>query len=203
MIHYNSPWGSQTLLHFDCSSVPEALREAQLFGSPDLGAIRGFPGLIERSHLGTLVLTNVHDLSEDIQTKLARVIQEERTYRSGGQKFYPVSIRLIFVEEPKVFADIVKSGKLSLVLLRAFGNNKILLSPLRERREDIPVLTLALIKEFETKHGFGPLDIDKAILSEMSTLPLHENIAELRGRVAEAFQKSDGKTLTRENFFGN
>jgi DNA-binding NtrC family response regulator len=191
MIHYNSPWAARSLLFMDCSSVPADLVEAQLFGEEiKVGTKRlalDHPGLLERSHLGTLVLSHFETLSPAAQARIARVITEEKSQRQGGQRFYPASVRILITGVPGEVQKAIDSGRFHPSIVDGIRENTIKIPPLRERREDIPVLVMASLKDLEARYGRKAQGVTPEVLERLSKLPFHGNARELKELVEREF----------------
>lgn len=159
-IHQLSPRRDRTLVKLNCAAIPTGLLESELFGHERgafTGAISQKIGRLELAHQGTLFLDEVGDLPLEIQPKLLRAIQEKEFERLGGTRTIPVDIRLVAATNrnlEKMMADREFRSDL-YYRLRVFP---IYIPPLRERREDIPLL----VRYFVTKHA---IRMDKKIES--------------------------------------
>jgi formate hydrogenlyase transcriptional activator len=159
-IHQLSPRRERTLVKLNCAAIPTGLLESELFGHERgafTGAISQKIGRLELAHQGTLFLDEVGDLPLEVQPKLLRAIQEKEFERLGGTRTIPVDIRLVAATNrnlEKMVADREFRNDL-YYRLRVFP---ISIPPLRERREDIPLL----VRYFVTKHA---IRMDKKIES--------------------------------------
>ena len=150
-IHHLSARRDETLVKLNCAAIPTGLLESELFGHERgafTGAISQKVGRLELAHRGTLFLDEVGDLPLELQPKLLRVLQEKEIERLGGTRTIPVDVRLIAATNQnleKLVADRQFRSDL-YYRLRVFP---ILIPPLRERREDIPLL----VRYFVTKHS--------------------------------------------------
>jgi PAS domain S-box-containing protein len=159
-IHQLSPRRERTLVKLNCAAIPTGLLESELFGHERgafTGAIAQKIGRLELAHQGTLFLDEVGDLPLEVQPKLLRALQEKEFERLGGTRTIPVDIRLVAATNrnlEKMMADREFRSDL-YYRLRVFP---IFILPLRERREDIPLLA----RYFVTKHA---LRMDKRIES--------------------------------------
>jgi len=159
-IHQLSPRRERTLVKLNCAAIPTGLLESELFGHERgafTGAISQKIGRLELAHQGTLFLDEVGDLPLEVQPKLLRALQEKEFERLGGTRTIPVDIRLVAATNrnlEKMVADREFRSDL-YYRLRVFP---ISIPPLRERREDIPLL----VRYFVSKHA---LRMDKKIES--------------------------------------
>ncbi len=168
-IHQLSPRRDRTLVKLNCAAIPTGLLESELFGHERgafTGAIAQKIGRLELAHQGTLFLDEVGDLPLEVQPKLLRALQEKEFERLGGTRTIPVDIRLVAATNrnlEKMMADREFRSDL-YYRLRVFP---ISIPPLRERREDIPLL----VRYFVTKHAIRmdrkiesiPSDVMKAL----------------------------------------
>lgn len=168
-IHQLSPRRERTLVKLNCAAIPTGLLESELFGHERgafTGAIAQKIGRLELAHQGTLFLDEVGDLPLEVQPKLLRALQEKEFERLGGTRTIPVDIRLVAATNrnlEKMMADREFRSDL-YYRLRVFP---IFILPLRERREDIPLLA----RYFVTKHALRmdrriesiPSDVIKAL----------------------------------------
>ena len=196
-IHQLSSRHERSLIKLNCAAIPTGLLESELFGHERgsfTGAISQKIGRLELAHRGTFFLDEVGDLSFELQPKLLRAIQEKEFERLGGTRTIPVDVRLIaatnrdlgkMVEEKQFRSDLYYR-------LRVFP---ILLPPLRERREDIPLL----VRHFVSKHALSlnrhiesiPPDVMRAL----TRWDWPGNIRELENFIERAVILSNGPTL--------
>lgn len=140
-IHQASSRKPSPFVKVNCASMSEELLEVELFGREKniMGGDKGKPGLFELSHGGTLVLDEIGDLPPKIQASLLHVIQEKRIVRLGGQKVIPIDVRLILTSNKNLW-ELVEQGKFRKDLYFRINVLRLAIRPLRERREDIPLL---------------------------------------------------------------
>lgn len=199
MLHYNGPWANSDLIFFDCASVPADLQEMHLFGEeePEGGIPR--PGLIEKAHLSTLVLANFHRLNRKLEAKIARLLVEEKTQRIGGKRFYQVGARVIATSDPREFEKAAGEG-MRLDLRELFTANVLEVAPLRERREDIPILIAAAARQAGLSLGKEISRIDPAVVEKLSAYDFPGNVKELNSLVESAVMRCEGSVLKLEDF---
>src|SRR5262249_37794109 len=137
----------------NCSALPDTLIESELFGfvrGAFTGAHAAKPGLIEKAHGGTLFLDEIGDLSEAAQAKLLRVIQEREFQRLGDTTPRKVDVRFLFATH-KNLKKLVEDGKYREDLFYRMSVHVLTIPPLRERKEDIPIL----VNHFRKKYAFS------------------------------------------------
>ena len=196
-IHNLSSRREQTLVKLNCAAIPTGLLESELFGHEKgafTGAISQKVGRLELAHHGTLFLDEVGDLPLELQPKLLRALQEKEIERLGGTRTIPVDVRLIAATNrnlEKLVADREFRSDL-YYRLRVFP---ITIPPLRERREDIPLL----IRYFVTKHSRrmnkGIETIPADIMNALTRWHWPGNIRELENFIERAVILSSGHTL--------
>jgi two-component system response regulator AtoC len=150
-IHENSPRRGKPFVAINCGAIPENLMESELFGHKRgafTDASRDKKGLFEEAHGGTLFLDEVGELPLHLQVKLLRTLQERAIRRVGDEDLIPIDVRVISATLRDLDAD-VKKGRFREDLLYRLNVVSIHLPPLRERKEDIPLL----IEHFMQKHS--------------------------------------------------
>lgn len=150
-LHYHSPRSKQPFIAINCAAVPESLMESELFGHEKgafTGANKQHTGYFERANHGTLFIDDIDDFPVTLQVKLLRFLQEREIYRVGGDAPIPLDIRVIAATKVDLIEQINKN-KFREDLYYRLNIIPLHIPPLRERREDIPLL----IKHFFEKHG--------------------------------------------------
>ena len=149
-IHYNSPRSSGPFIGVNCAAFPENLIEAELFGYEKgafTGALATSEGLFERASGGTLFLDEIGAVGLPLQSKLLRVLQDREFSRLGGKKVLKTDIRLITATNEDLEAAILQ-GRFREDLYYRINVVPIYLPPLRERKEDIPLLVQSFLRRF-------------------------------------------------------
>lgn len=153
LIHQHSHRSDKQMVTINCSAIPEALLESELFGyeaGSFTGAIKGGkPGLFEMASGGTIFLDEIGEMPLHLQAKLLRVLQESEINRIGSSKPIPIDVRIVAATNRRLI-DMVQNGEFREDLYYRLNIIPITIPPLRERREDIAPLInhfLALIKE--------------------------------------------------------
>lgn len=170
-IHDNSDRLDQPFVALNCAAIPNDLLEAELFGVEKgayTGAQQSRPGRFERAHCGTLFLDEVGDLTPAAQVKLLRVLESGELERLGDVKTRKVNVRLIAATNVNL-QQAVKDGKFRADLYYRLNAYPVNIPPLRERKEDIPLLLEAFIKKYALLHNKKILGVtDKAMQMLMS-----------------------------------
>ncbi len=204
MVHYNGPWANQPLIYFDTTEAPPDLHEKQLFGeelSVESGVrIQSRPGLVERAHQGTLVISNVHLLAKSCQANLSRVLREQKTQRAGGSRFYPVNVRIIATGTQAEFNDVTSQNQIRWDIHELLLENKIEVPPLRARAMDIPILTAAISKRVGEALGKTIDKIDKDVIEMLIRYDFPLNYRELETLVECAVIRCNENTLKLDHF---
>ncbi|MFZ5863280.1 MAG: sigma-54 interaction domain-containing protein [Nitrospirota bacterium] len=154
-LHYNGPRKDGRFVAVNCGAIPEGLLESELFGHERgafTGALQRRIGKFEAAHNGTLFLDEVGELSAALQVRLLRVLQERTICRVGGNEDVPVNIRVIAATHRNL-VEMVKSGTFRQDLFYRLNVMPVAIPPLRERREDIPLLAQALLDKVSTRTG--------------------------------------------------
>ena len=205
MLHYNGPCAQNSLFFFDCAAVPEDLHEVNLFGQEtaiEAGAkIPGRPGLIERANNGTLVLSNIQRLNKQARTRLARVLKQEETQRTGGKQFYAVSLRVLATSSHAELDSTLREDGFRWELFDIFMKNKIEIKPLRERREDVPLLITAIANRVAIALGKNLDKVEQAVFDKLSVYDFPGNDRELESLVESAVIRCDSNILKVSHFF--
>ena len=154
-VHYNSPRVNGPLIKVNCAALPDNLLESELFGHEKgafTGAVNQRKGRFEQANGGTIFLDEIGDVTPAFQVKLLRVLQEGEFERVGGNETLKVDVRVIAATN-KNLEELVEEGEFREDLYYRLNVVPIYLPPLRERREDIPVLVEYLIDKISKQQG--------------------------------------------------
>lgn len=179
-IHYESSRANGPFIAVNCAAIPENLLEAELFGY-DKGAFTGAvvskPGKFELADKGTIFLDEIGDLSIPLQAKILRVLQEQTFERLGGTKTINVDVRIIAATNRNL-EEMVNKNIFREDLYWRLNVVPIFIPPLRERREDIPVLVDYFLKKFNKEYG-KEISFDSKALERLILYSWPGNIREL------------------------
>ncbi|MEO8097447.1 MAG: sigma 54-interacting transcriptional regulator [Acidobacteriota bacterium] len=195
-LHYSSSRRAGPFVPVDCSAIPEADMESELFGH-ERGAFPGAgeakKGLLEIANGGTLFLDEVGDLSAAMQGKLLRVLEEQSFRRLGSTENIGIDIRV--VAATKRLADFVKAGDFRLDLFHRLSVIQIAIPPLRERPADILPLALHFIREQKTKYRSRVEGLSEGAATLLLSHSWPGNARELRNVMERAILVEDGTQL--------
>lgn len=200
-IHKLSTRKDKPFIVFDCGAVPESLIESELFGHEKgsfTGAIMTRQGLFEMAQGGTIFLDELGELSIDLQPKLLRVLEQREVRRVGSAKAIPVDVRIIAATN-RVLEDEVRAGRFREDLFYRLSVVRILLPPLRERREDIPLL----VRHFLDTHAYNRdanggkrmRGVSAAAMRALEDYHWPGNIRELVNVIERACSFADAETI--------
>ena len=199
-IHNLSPRKDRPLVTVNCAAMPSALIEAELFGREKgayTGAVTRQAGRFEVADQGTLFLDEVGELSPEAQAKLLRVLQEGKFERLGSSNTTTVDVRVIAATN-RDLEQAVRDRRFREDLFYRLNIFPITIPPLRERREDIPVLVWTFVHEFSEKMGKRIESIPKKTLEALSGHSWPGNVRALRNTIERAMILSTGTTLQVE-----
>jgi len=156
-LHLNSPRRDKPFIKVNCAALPEQLLESELFGYEKgafTGAYRKKPGKFELAHKGTIFLDEIGDMSPSLQAKLLRVLQDGGFSRLGGESDIKVDVRVL-VATNKDLKEAVGDGRFRQDLYYRLNVVDILVPPLRERRQEIPIFVKHFLDIYGRKYGDG------------------------------------------------
>jgi two-component system response regulator HydG len=195
-VHEASPRASRPLVVADCASLPETLFESELFGHERgafTGAATARPGLVEAAGGGTLFLDEVGDIPLPMQVKLLRLLESGTYRRVGSTELRRADVRLIAATHRDLRA-MVREGRFREDLYYRLSTFPIRLPPLRERAEDIPMLSVALLTRVAPQRR---LALSRDALAALADHPFPGNVRELRNVLERAALLADGVTIER------
>jgi transcriptional regulator with PAS, ATPase and Fis domain len=181
LIHQSSSRRNKPFVPVSCAILSETLIESELFGHERgafTGAIKDRPGRFELAQGGTIFLDDIDDVPMSKQVKLLRVLQNRTVERLGGTRAIPVDVRVI-TGSKRSLKDIVAEGRFRDDLFYRLNVIPINLPPLRERREDVPILMDHFIKRYFRQRNDEPRQIAPAVLQAFMRYPWPGNVREL------------------------
>jgi DNA-binding NtrC family response regulator len=189
----DGPW-----IKINCAALPKDLIESELFGHTKgsfTGATTEKVGLLEEAHKGSLLLDEITEMPVDLQAKLLRVLEERVVRRLGGAKSIPVDFRLISSSNRSP-EQAVKDGQLRQDLYFRINTVTITVPPLRERREDLPVLVRAFLDRYRAKHQRAVDGIEPEAYRRLLAYGWPGNVRELQHALERAVLVARGRELT-------
>lgn len=196
-IHHNSLRSDKKFIAVDCGALPETLLESELFGHVKgsfTGAIVTKPGLLEVANGGTFFLDEVGDLSLGIQSKLLRVLQEKEFRPVGGIKNIKVDVRLIAATN-KNLEKMIEEGKFREDLFYRLNIVPINLPLLKDKKEDIPLLTQHFLKTASQKQNKKIRGLEPAAMSFLMEYDWPGNVRELENVIERLVIMTDSKII--------
>jgi two-component system, NtrC family, response regulator HydG len=197
-IHFNSPRKDGPFVKINCAAITETLLESELFGHEKgafTGAYKQKEGRFRQAHGGSLFLDEISEMSLAMQVKLLRVLQERELTRVGGEEVIKVDVRIITATNKDLLQEI-HGGRFREDLYYRLNVVALNVPPLRERREDIPLLAQHFLEMFSEKNrkkikGFTPQGMDRLLKYEWPG-----NVRELMNAVER------GVVLARSEYLG-
>ena len=188
IIHYHSPRSTGPMITINCAAIPENLLESEIFGHEKgafTGALFQHRGKFEQAQGGTLFLDEIGDLSPALQAKLLRMIQEKTFERVGGNKTIRVDVRVISATHQDLESSI-QERQFRQDLYFRLNVVPLFLPPLRERREDIPLLVDYFLQKFGRENNKKDLEVSKEARELLLRYPYPGNVRELENLVERA-----------------
>jgi DNA-binding NtrC family response regulator len=185
-IHHNSPRRQQRFVALNCSAIPETLLEAELFGhvrGAFTGAVGNRQGRMEQAHRGTLFLDEVGTMSAALQMKLLRVLQEREFERVGDSHTIKVDVRVIAATNSDL-GRMVSDGQFREDLYYRLNVIPVQLPPLRERKEDIPLLVQHFLERFAT--GRPAITVSQEAMRRLMSYSWPGNVRQLENAIERA-----------------
>jgi len=199
-IHFLSPRAEGPFVTVNCAAIPENLLEAELFGyerGAFTGAVQRKKGKFELAEGGTLFLDEIGDMSPSLQTKLLRVLQEKEIERLGGSRPVKVDVRVIAATNRNL-EEMMREGKFREDLYYRLNVVPIFIPPLRERKEDIPVLVYHFLDLFRDQYA-KEVKIAPEVMDAFMRYPWYGNVRELRNVVERMVILDTDGILTAED----
>jgi DNA-binding NtrC family response regulator len=200
-IHELSPRKDKPLIKVHCAALAASLLESELFGHEKgafTGAVSRMRGRFELAHEGTLFLDEIGEIDQNIQIKLLRVLQERKFERVGGEETVETDVRIVAATNRDLKAEIEKGAFREDLYFRLNVVN-IEVPPLRERKDDIPLLLNAFIKEFAAENAKPVEGVDDKARAALYAYDWPGNVRELRNCAESAVVMSRGRLITEED----
>jgi len=203
-IHRNSPRAGQRFVQVNCAAIPEELIESELFGHEKgsfTGATEKQIGKFEQADRGTIFLDEVGDMSQKTQAKVLRVLQEQEVERLGSARTIKVDVRVIAATN-KNLEEAIERGEFREDLFFRLNVIPIVVPPLRERRDDIPLLVHHFARLIGDEHNLKPKRVDAAAMEALQRYRWRGNIRELRNTVERMMIMAAGDVVQVEDLPG-
>lgn len=201
-IHYFSPRCDNPFIRVNCAALAESLLESELFGHERgayTGAVTKRVGRFELANEGTLLLDEISEISPNIQAKLLRVLEEEEFERVGGEKTIKIDVRIVATTN-RDLAKEIKKGTFREDLFYRLNVVPIHLPPLRERREDIPLLVKSYLKKYSSENNSCVKSIEKRAMDYLCQYNWPGNVRELKNIIQRAVVMGSSEALELGNF---
>lgn len=203
-IHYLSSRKNAYFHAVNCSAVPEALFESEFFGHKKgafTGANEEKVGWFEIANGGTLFLDEIVDMQQPMQSKLLRVLEDKKIRRIGSNNDISVDVRIIAATNQSI-QKLLEENKFRNDLYYRLNSFEIFIPPLRERREDIPILLDYFVRLMSQRLNKKVPSVDASVVKALTAYHFPGNVRELRNMVERALILSDGGKLSLRFFAG-
>jgi len=197
-IHFASPRSTRRFLSINCGAMPENLLESELFGHERgafTGAVRDKKGLFQEADRGTLFLDEIGEMTPTMQVKLLRALQEKVIRKVGGTEEEQVDVRIITATNQDLEARI-QTGELREDLYYRINVLPIHLPPLRQRREDIPLLVDFFLQKYSKQMELPPRKISIEAMNILESYDWPGNVRELENLIERVLALSPSETIT-------
>jgi two-component system nitrogen regulation response regulator NtrX len=199
-IYEKSSRNKKPFIEVNCAAIPSELIESQLFGHEKgafTSAVKMRKGDFELAHEGTLFLDEIGDMSLSAQAKVLRALQENKITRVGGEKEINVDVRVIAATNKNLKEEIEK-GNFREDLFHRISVIIIKVPPLRDRKDDIPLLVDYFLEDLSKKMGKKPISFSKKAIEKLQEIPWRGNVRELRNVVERLSILCDGEVTPAE-----
>ena len=200
-IHFSGSRRDQPFIAVNCAAIPETLIESELFGyrrGAFTGANGDMKGKFEEADGGTIFLDEISQMPLNLQTHLLRVLQEREIVRLGESKPRKVDVRIVAATNRNL-KTMIEDGAFREDLYFRLAVVPVHLPPLRERREDIPLLIEHFLSKAKRKYNFENLNIEPEVFAALSNYSFPGNIRELENLIERMVVLSSGEKITLEN----
>ncbi len=200
-VHGHSPRRDRPFEAVNCAALPPALLESELFGHVKgafTGAHKDHPGLFRQAHHGTLFLDEIGELPPALQAKVLRTLQEREVRPVGGSASVPVDVRIIAATNRDLEEDLA-AGRLREDFYYRVRVFEVVLPPLRDRLEDLPLLTDRILKELSRSTGRRVTGLDPTAMRKLEGYRWPGNVRELRNALEHALVTAPGDRVRAED----
>jgi two-component system, NtrC family, nitrogen regulation response regulator NtrX len=196
-IHKGSKRADKQMVEVNCAAIPHELIESELFGHEKgsfTGATAQRIGKFEQADGGTIFLDEIGDMSLAAQAKVLRVLEEGKIERVGSNRLIPVDVRVIAATN-KILSEEIKKGNFREDLYHRLNVIPIHVPPLRDRRDDIPILVKAFIEDICKRNGFSIKKMSEKAVNYLKGWEWSGNIRELRNIIERLVIMTTGNTI--------
>ncbi len=200
-IHYQSKRAKRPFIEVNCAAIPEELIESELFGHEKgsfTGATTKKRGKFELAHEGTLFLDEVADMSLKAQAKILRILQEKKFERVGGNKFIDTDVRVLAATNKDLEKE-METERFRQDLYYRLNVIPLTIAPLRERKEDIPILARQFVQDFCSKEGVDPKAISEDGIDVLTEHNWPGNVRELKNIMERLVIMTQGDKITADD----
>ncbi len=202
-LHRESKRKDSPFVSINCSAIPEKLLETELFGYEKgafTGAYKRKIGKLELAHGGTFFMDEIGELSPELQPKILRVIEEKRFERVGGTESIEVDVRFVFATNKDLKKEVQESRFREDLYFR-ISVFPIEIPPLRERKDDIPLLVNYFIKTISQRIGKRIKGIEESAMKYLLSYDWYGNVRELQNTIERAIIVEEGEYIKKESIF--
>ncbi|MDP3947826.1 MAG: sigma-54 dependent transcriptional regulator, partial [bacterium] len=203
LIHFHSHRAHGPFVTVNCSAIPENLLESELFGHKKgafTGALYMKRGSFELANEGTIFLDEIGDMRLEMQAKILRTLEERKVKKVGSEEETLINVRIIAATNKDLWEE-VKAGRFREDLFYRLNVVQIMIPPLREHKEDIPLLARYFLKVFYTETKKSVTDFSEEALSFLVSYSWPGNVRELKNAVERAVIFADPRELIRASHF--
>ena len=201
-VHLLGPRANKNFVAFNCAAIPASLFESEMFGHAKgsfTGAINEHIGFFEQANGGTLLMDEIEELTIEQQAKLLRVLQDRQFRKVGSTKVTFFDVRILAASN-KNLQQMVLDGSFRQDLFQRLNILSIELPPLRQRKEDIPLLVEHFLSSFASRRGQEPKIMSNELMQKLMEYEWVGNIRELENTLLRAVELSSGNFLKEEDF---
>jgi two-component system, NtrC family, nitrogen regulation response regulator NtrX len=202
-IHHQSRRAQKSFIEVNCAAIPEDLIESELFGH-EKGAFTGATamkrGKFDLANEGTIFLDEVADMSLKAQAKVLRILQEKKFERVGGNKLIPTDVRVLAATNKDLEKE-MEEGRFRQDLYYRLNVIPLRIPPLRDRKEDIPLLVAQFIKDFAQKEGEPEKEVTDEVLAVLTKHNWPGNVRELKNTIERLVIMTQTRMISKCDLF--
>jgi DNA-binding NtrC family response regulator len=206
LIHQNSNRSDKPYIKINCANLPKELVESTLFGHVKgafTGAISDKKGAFEKANGGTILLDEITEININIQAKLLRVLQESEFHRVGSQETIKSDVRVLATSNRNI-AEAIAEDQFREDLYYRLNVFPITIPPLRERKEDIPLLVNYFVNKFTEEYGMESKEVSEDLMDHFVNKKWHGNVRELENKIHRGvILSSNTDTITLDHIEKN